>query len=203
MMYAGIKAHKLVGEILESLDEDGRYPSHVGDCGYFQNPNGVWSAFDNKTGDCWCEDFKTEQQAKDWCDGKYGMPSPIDNKNVMEDWIYEDVFPNGFLETPWNNRSNRSVVGYVDGILIMANWTFGSNYIRFFALGRIHKFSQKWRSGVFTKEEEDKALEVLDKITKSFLALNKDKNSNLQVWTVMNDNRQLDLLCSFHWKNED
>ena len=73
MMYAGIKAQKLVGEILESLDEDGRYPSHVGDCGYFQNPNGVWSAFDNRTGDCWCEDFKTEQQAKDWCDGKYGL----------------------------------------------------------------------------------------------------------------------------------
>jgi hypothetical protein len=107
------------------------------------------------------------------------------------------------LETPCNNGRERSIVGYVDGILIMANWTFGRNEINFRACGRIHKFSQKWRSGVFTKEEENKALEVLEKITSGFLALNKDKNSNLQVWTIMNDCRQLDLNCYFHWKDED
>lgn len=70
-MYAGIEAQKLVGEILDSLNEDGRYPLHEGDCGYFQNPNGIWTAFDNCTGDCFCEDFDTEQEAKDWCEGKF------------------------------------------------------------------------------------------------------------------------------------
>lgn len=202
MIYVGKQAKKIVGEILGSFDEDGRYPLHRGDAGYYQNSNGVWVAFDNRTGDCWCEEFKTEQHAKEWCEGKIGEQAPIDNKNVMEDWIYEDVFRNGFLETPWNKGKERSIVGYVDEILIMANWTFGDNNIRFRAFGRIHKFSQKWRSGVFTREEEDKALEVLEKITKSFLSLNENENSNLRVRTIMSDCRQLDLYCSFYWKDE-
>lgn len=130
-------------------------------------------------------------------------PAPIDNKNVMEDWIYDEVFRNGFMETPWNKGNERSIIGYIDEILIMANWTFGDNHIRFRAFGRIHMFSQKWRSRVFTREEENKALAVLERITKSFLSLNEDKNSNLQVWTIMNDCRQLDLFCSFHWKDDD
>ncbi len=69
MIYVGKQAKKIVGEILESQDENGRYPLHEGDAGYFQNPNGIWSAFDNRTGDCWCEDFKTQKAAKDWCNG--------------------------------------------------------------------------------------------------------------------------------------
>lgn len=130
-------------------------------------------------------------------------PAPIDNKNVVEDWIYDEVFRDGYMETPFNHGKSRSIIGYVDEILIMASWTFGDNHIRFRAFGRIHMFSQKWRSGVYTKEEESKALEVLQKITKYFLDLNEDgKNEGLKVYTIMSDSRQLDLFCSFFWEED-
>ena len=130
------------------------------------------------------------------------IPAPIDNKNVVEDWIYDEVFRDGYLETPWNRGNARSIIGYVDEILIMATWTFGDNHIRFRAFGRIHMFSQKWRSGVYTKEEEQKAYEVLHKITTDFLTL-KDENSDLKCYTIMSDSRQLDLFCSFFWETDD
>lgn len=131
------------------------------------------------------------------------IPAPIDNKNVMEDWIYDEVFKDGYLETPDNRNGRRSIVGYVDGILILASWFFGDNHIRFRAMGRIHMFQQKWRSGVATHEEEKKALEVLEKITKEYLTLNEhDENQGLKVWTLMSDCRQLDLYCSFFWEEK-
>ena len=71
MLYTGKEAEKICKEALASLNEDGRYPCHYGGAGYFQNPDGIWSAFDNATGDCFCEDFNTEQEAKDWCEGKF------------------------------------------------------------------------------------------------------------------------------------
>lgn len=200
MMYTGNEAQRIVGEILDSINDEGHYPLHEGDTGYFCNPDGKWSAFDNRTCDCWCEDFDTEQEAKEWCEGTNA--APIDNKNVMEDWIYEEVFKNGYMETPWNKDRHRSIIGYIDEILIMADWTFGDNHIRFRAFGRIHMFQQKWRTAVYTKAEENKALEVLEKVTKSFLALNEDKNSDLKVWTIMSDCRELDLYCSFSWKKQ-
>lgn len=66
MIYKGKESEEIVGKILESLNDDGRYPLHEGDCGYFINKNGVWTAWDNLTGDCWVEDFKTEQGCLKW-----------------------------------------------------------------------------------------------------------------------------------------
>lgn len=66
MIYTGKQAEELVGEILESLNDDGRYPLHEGDCGYFKNADGVWTAWDNITGDCWVEDFKTKDECLKW-----------------------------------------------------------------------------------------------------------------------------------------
>ena len=65
MMYTGKEAQDLIGPILESV-KDGRYPLHEGDCGYYRNADGIYTAWDNMTGDCWVEDFKTKQAAIKW-----------------------------------------------------------------------------------------------------------------------------------------
>ena len=57
MIYEGKEAQELVGQILESLNEKGRYLLHSGDMGYYKNANGIWTAWDNSTADCWVEDF--------------------------------------------------------------------------------------------------------------------------------------------------
>jgi len=63
-LYTGEEAKRIVHQILSHYDEDGqRYPLFVGSCGYYQNEDGSWSAWDNMTGDCWCEDFKTKKEA--------------------------------------------------------------------------------------------------------------------------------------------
>ena len=66
MLYTDVQAQELVGQILESLNEKGRYPLHEGDMGYYKNANGIWTAWDNSTADCWVEDFKTRKEAIEW-----------------------------------------------------------------------------------------------------------------------------------------
>ena len=66
MIYEGKEALELVGQILESLNEKGRYPLHSGDMGYYKNADGIWTAWDNSTADCWVEDFKTRKEAIEW-----------------------------------------------------------------------------------------------------------------------------------------
>jgi hypothetical protein len=66
MIYEGKEALELVGQILESLNEKGRYLLHSGDMGYYKNADGTWTAWDNSTADCWVEDFKTHKEAKEW-----------------------------------------------------------------------------------------------------------------------------------------
>ena len=68
MIYIGKEAQELIGPILESVDKEGRYPLNEGDCGYYKNANGIYTAWDNTTGDCWVEDFKTKQAAIKWLD---------------------------------------------------------------------------------------------------------------------------------------
>ena len=102
------------------------------------------------------------------------------------------------METPWNRDSHRSIIGYVDEILIMADWSSIDYHIRFRAFGRIHMFSQKWRSGVNTKEEEQKAYDILHRITMDFLTLNRN-DPKLKCYTHMSNYKQLDLFCCFFW----
>lgn len=61
----------MVAEILHSLNEDGRYPLYEGDYGYYKNADGIYTAWDNMTGDCWVEDFKTESECIDWLNYTY------------------------------------------------------------------------------------------------------------------------------------
>ena len=74
----GEDARKAVAAILEGGECDGKslhYPVLVGSVGYFLDKSGfgqdLYSAFDNSTGDCWCEDFTTKKGAELWCQGKY------------------------------------------------------------------------------------------------------------------------------------
>ncbi len=63
-LYTGKEAKEVVHKILANYDDDThRYPLFIGCCGYYKNENGTYSAWDNMTGDCWCEDFKTLQEA--------------------------------------------------------------------------------------------------------------------------------------------
>lgn len=73
----GEEARHSVHDILASIQDDGNsvhYPALVGTAGYFRDTNGngdtIYSAFDNTTGDCWCEDFKTAEGAEKWCRGE-------------------------------------------------------------------------------------------------------------------------------------
>ena len=66
-LYTGEEAKKIVHMILAHYNEDSkRYPLFIGCCGYFKNEDGTWSAWDNLTGDCWVEDFKTKKECIDW-----------------------------------------------------------------------------------------------------------------------------------------
>lgn len=77
----GEEARNTVGEILANepkpgdyVNKEALYPVHLGAVGYFaetlKDGSQVYSAFDNSTGDCWCEDFKTRDGAVKWCRGE-------------------------------------------------------------------------------------------------------------------------------------
>ena len=66
MLYRGLRALVMCREILAGVAADGRYPLHVGDCGYYRHSDGTYTAWDNTTGDCWVEDFKTKKEVQDW-----------------------------------------------------------------------------------------------------------------------------------------
>lgn len=51
---------------------------------------------------------------------------PIDNKNVMEDWIYE-MF-DSFITRP---HDSRSIIGFIGDALVASEWSFGENYVGF------------------------------------------------------------------------
>lgn len=67
-IYKGREAADALMEILWRHAEDGTYPYMKGTCGYFNDDEqDVWVAYDNTTGDCWVEEFKTEKEAKEYC----------------------------------------------------------------------------------------------------------------------------------------
>ncbi|MFC4231805.1 hypothetical protein ACFOW1_07880 [Parasediminibacterium paludis] len=65
--------------------------------GYFLDKK-VWIAFDNTTGNCWVEEFKTEELAICWLENFYEM-SEIEDFIILK--IQKDLFflpDNGFLK---------------------------------------------------------------------------------------------------------
>ena len=102
----GDEARKVVKEILANepkpgdyVNKEAVYPVHLGAVGYFRDTTGdgknAYSAFDNSTGDCWCEDFRTEEGARKWCSGELStdevrkMESNVDEIILSKDSFEE------------------------------------------------------------------------------------------------------------------
>lgn len=71
--YKDKDAERVLGETLDNASDFGQdtyYPINKGTTGYFKGKTGegktVWTAFDNTNGDCFCEDFKTEKEARNY-----------------------------------------------------------------------------------------------------------------------------------------
>lgn len=76
IIYTGMQAKLICNRILDEgyNEETGKYDLPVLEyhntldaTGYWKE-EGVWVAFDNKTGDCWVEEFRSEAKARRWCD---------------------------------------------------------------------------------------------------------------------------------------
>ena len=65
MIYKGKRARQVLTEILNHITDNGRYPFHEGDSGYYRDGN-KYVAFDNSTCGCWVEEFPTRKQAADY-----------------------------------------------------------------------------------------------------------------------------------------
>lgn len=95
----GEEARKVLGEILESERKSPRleFPAHIGTVGYFHDTTGegdnIYAAFDNSSGDCWCEDFKTKEGAEKWCRGELSTDEVRElESNVEEIILSKDSF---------------------------------------------------------------------------------------------------------------
>ena len=103
------------------------------------------------------------------------IPAPIDNKNVMEDWI-EDIFDN--QTCIWGDRK---CIGFINGQTMIASWT----------LNRL-----MWKFAELKNIEGSECLNVLRR------RLNEahDPDGNLIEEFFVVGNR---LWQDFYWKNED
>lgn len=71
-IYTGQLARNKHYETLASFDKDKCiYTCNLGSAGYWYDAEDeVWVAFDNEDGHCWVEEFRTEEAAKAWAEGK-------------------------------------------------------------------------------------------------------------------------------------
>lgn len=56
---------------------------------------------------------------------------PIDNKSIMQDWIFDKVFKNGFVATPRDSVIFNSIIGVVHDVCVLAEWGRGDTMLRF------------------------------------------------------------------------
>ena len=110
----GQEALKAVHEILAGVQDDGssvHYPVMVGTVGYFRDVNGdgdiVFSAFDNRTGDCWCEDFKTVEGAMKWCRGEMSTDEVRKMESNVEEIILSKDSFSEFLKGRIGGKPNQ------------------------------------------------------------------------------------------------
>lgn len=62
-IYTGIDAENILHDMLN--EEHHEFSSAEKCCGYYYTGY-AWLAFDNTTGDCWMEEFETEEEAIRW-----------------------------------------------------------------------------------------------------------------------------------------
>ena len=113
------------------------------------------------------------------------ISAPIDNKNVLEDFIYHDIFNDNYLETPANKGSNRDIIGYYEGKLLGARWSFGGSRLCF-------TFISAYGNNVDYMVE-------LPKFKESFEDMINNNNDDLQVETFISGDW---LICDFYWKEQ-
>lgn len=95
-LLTGEEAQRAVECILAFAKDDGKgnvsYDTMVGTAGFYKTQTGsgqtVYAAFDNSDGQCWCEDFKTENGALMWCTGVIASAEDVrkmETKNEISD----------------------------------------------------------------------------------------------------------------------
>ncbi len=96
----GDEAHRVLCEILESERKSRSltFPAHIGAVGYFLDKSGkgdpLFTAFDNSSGDCWVEDFKTREGAEKWCRCELNTDEVNELESNVEGIIlHKDSFP--------------------------------------------------------------------------------------------------------------
>ena len=58
-------------------------------------------------------------------------PAPLDDKNLMDDWITDELQSHGVLETPNNKNGLNQFLTFIYDTLICVTWRFGENHLRF------------------------------------------------------------------------
>lgn len=58
----------------------------------------------------------------------------INGKDVCDDWIYEEIFSDEYVRTPFHRNKTNDVIGFYHGCLLSAHWiddgtTFEFNFI--------------------------------------------------------------------------
>lgn len=103
------------------------------------------------------------------------IPAPIDNKNVMEDWI-EDVF-----DTCGCVTDGKTAVGFIDHSPCIAAWSYNSIV---------------WYFPLLNKIEDTPQLKELQNRLKQY----EDKNSELVIKNTLTCNI---LYQQFYWNKEE
>ena len=55
----------------------------------------------------------------------------INGKDVCEDWIYEEVFSDSWVHTPYHRKMTNDVIGFYHGYLLSAHWVDDGSTVEF------------------------------------------------------------------------
>lgn len=113
---------------------------------------------------------------------KKKIEAPIDNKNIIEDFIY-GIFDYNYLTTPKHKNSCRNIIGYFNNNLLEVHWTLGSNRLCF--------------AFVSTNENYVDYMIELPKFKDYFEKMITENNEDIQLKTMFSGNW---LICDFYWK---
>ena len=58
-------------------------------------------------------------------------PAPIDEKNIITDFVQDDLFRGDYLTTPDNKNRLNDLIGFYGGSLLEAKWATGSSTMAF------------------------------------------------------------------------
>lgn len=112
------------------------------------------------------------------------IPALIDNKSVMDDFIYDDIFKDNYLKTPKHNGTTTcNVIGYYDGKLLEARWSSGTNRLCL--------------AFISTNENYVDYMTELPKLKAYFDEMSRSEESDVSIETMNSGNW---LICDFYIK---